>query len=93
MNLSLRFIVVGLNFLIDSYFHGKLIFTWFNFLLYNVIHNVGTHYGTHPWYWFVLEGYPTLLFAHLPLFLAGLRFYKQLAFPLGIILFNLTFYR
>jgi phosphatidylinositol glycan class B len=84
---------MSVNCLIDSYFYGKFVLTAYNFLSYNVFHNVGAHYGTHPWHWFVTEGFPVLLFGHLPLFLAGLKFNKQLQFPLTVIVFNIFCYR
>jgi phosphatidylinositol glycan class B len=84
---------MGLNCLIDSFFYGRLILTPYNFLLYNVFHNVGIHYGAHHAFWYWTEGVPTLLFAHIPLFLVGLKFKNRLKLPLCIIIFNITFYR
>ncbi len=89
----LRILIMGLNTIIDTYFHGKFLLTSYNFLLYNVFHNVGVHYGTNPWYWFLSEGFPTLLFAHLILFACGLKAWNKLLFPLLALIFNVIFYR
>ena len=37
--------------LIDSFFYGKWTFVQFNFLKFNVINDMGTFYGSHPWHW------------------------------------------
>ena len=89
-------VVLGLNTLIDSYLHGHLVVTWYNFLVYNVYHNIGVHYGTHPWHWYLLSGYPTILFTHMALFALGLLkgpIKQLLVFPLSAICVNLFVYR
>jgi GPI mannosyltransferase 3 len=55
-----QFIIIGLltlvyNVAIDSYFHGSFLITAYNFLHYNVFHNVASHYGTHPWHWYLTQ--------------------------------------
>ena len=65
----------------------------FNFFLYNVYHNVGTHYGTHPWHWFITQGYPTLLFSHILLIPFGIQFKTKKPLPIIAILFNIFVYR
>lgn len=46
---------------IDTYWHGQLIVTPWEFLKYNVLHNIGSFYGTHPWHWYFTSGLPTVL--------------------------------
>jgi phosphatidylinositol glycan class B len=46
---------------LDSYFHGSLIFTPWEFLKVNVINEIGSFYGTHPWYWYFSSGLPAVL--------------------------------
>ncbi|XP_050069537.1 GPI mannosyltransferase 3 [Anopheles maculipalpis] len=46
---------------VDSYFHGSVVFTCYEFLKYNVLKGVGSFYGEHPWYWYVYAGLPTVL--------------------------------
>uniref|UniRef100_A0A182PZW1 Mannosyltransferase n=1 Tax=Anopheles farauti TaxID=69004 RepID=A0A182PZW1_9DIPT len=54
---------------IDSYFHGSLVFTWYEFLKYNVLKGVGSFYGEHPWYWYLYAGLPAVLGVYVPPFL------------------------
>ncbi|XP_068143172.1 GPI mannosyltransferase 3 [Drosophila tropicalis] len=61
-----RFLVIGvlvaaLGISIDSYWHGKLIVTPYEFLKYNIFHNIGSFYGSHPWHWYFTCGLPTVL--------------------------------
>uniref|UniRef100_A0A182SM66 Mannosyltransferase n=1 Tax=Anopheles maculatus TaxID=74869 RepID=A0A182SM66_9DIPT len=46
---------------IDSYFHGSVVFTCYEFLKYNVLKDVGSFYGEHPWYWYLYAGLPAVL--------------------------------
>ncbi|XP_066540969.1 GPI mannosyltransferase 3 [Hoplias malabaricus] len=57
--------------LIDCIFYGKWIFVQWNFLKFNVLHNVGEFYGTHPWHWYLTQGFVVIIGPHLPLFLHG----------------------
>ncbi|KRF84067.1 GPI mannosyltransferase 3 isoform X1 [Drosophila virilis] len=61
-----RFVLIGLlvagaGIAIDTYWHGELIVTPWEFLKYNVLHNIGSFYGSHPWYWYFTVGLPTVL--------------------------------
>ncbi|XP_053677771.1 GPI mannosyltransferase 3 [Anopheles nili] len=57
---------------IDSYFHGTLLFSSFEFLKYNVLKGVGSFYGEHPWYWYLYAGLPVVLgISVLPFLLAS----------------------
>uniref|UniRef100_A0A0A1X6J3 Mannosyltransferase n=1 Tax=Zeugodacus cucurbitae TaxID=28588 RepID=A0A0A1X6J3_ZEUCU len=46
---------------IDTYLHGRVIITPYEFFRYNILHNVGSFYGSHPWYWYFTVGLPTVL--------------------------------
>ncbi|XP_031641017.1 GPI mannosyltransferase 3-like [Contarinia nasturtii] len=50
-------IAIGL----DSYAYGGFIVTPFEFFKLNVLENVGSFYGTQPWYWYFTIGLPTVL--------------------------------
>lgn len=54
-------LVVGAGVLLDTYFHGSLIVTPFEFLKYNLLKGIGSFYGTQPWYWYFTIGLPTVL--------------------------------
>lgn len=34
---------------LDSYFYGRLIVTPWEFVKFNVLHDIASFYGTHPW--------------------------------------------
>lgn len=36
---------------VDSWFYGKLTVVQVNFVMFNVIKDMGTFYGSHPWHW------------------------------------------
>ncbi|XP_053222135.1 GPI mannosyltransferase 3 isoform X2 [Podarcis raffonei] len=42
-----------------------------NFLKFNVLQNVATFYGSHPWHWYFTQGFLVVLGPHLPFFLHG----------------------
>ena len=42
-----------------------------NFLKFNVLQNLGTFYGSHPWHWYLSQGFPVVLGTHLPFFIHG----------------------
>lgn len=46
---------------LDSYFHGSFIVTPYEFFKVNVLENIGSFYGTHPWYWYLNTGLPAVL--------------------------------
>lgn len=46
---------------LDTYFHGSLIFTPWEFAKVNVLQGIGSFYGTHPWYWYFSSGLPAIL--------------------------------
>ncbi|CAH0393990.1 unnamed protein product [Bemisia tabaci] len=47
--------------LLDSYLHGSLVFTSFNFFWFNIFHNIGVHYGSHSFHWYLTQGLPVVL--------------------------------
>ncbi|XP_061521372.1 GPI mannosyltransferase 3-like [Phycodurus eques] len=57
--------------IIDSVFFEKWIFVQFNFLKINVVHSVADFYGTHPWHWYLIQGFPVVMGSHLPFFVHG----------------------
>lgn len=54
-------IVLSLATLIDSFFYGEWVFTWWNFFIFNVIYNIGAHYSVHSLYWYFVIGLPVVL--------------------------------
>ncbi|KAK7604082.1 hypothetical protein V9T40_004355 [Parthenolecanium corni] len=61
-----KYIPIGLVVLIsstflDSYFYGRLQLTWWNFLEFNVFHNVSANYSVQSLYWYFVLGLPVVL--------------------------------
>ncbi|XP_077050084.1 GPI alpha-1,2-mannosyltransferase 3 isoform X5 [Siphateles boraxobius] len=61
-----RTLALAISTLIDSVFYGK----W-NFLKFNVLHNVAEFYGAHPWHWYFTQGLLVVIGPHLPFFMHG----------------------
>ncbi|KAH8303800.1 hypothetical protein KR018_006602, partial [Drosophila ironensis] len=70
--LPIGLLVAGLGVAIDSYWHGRAIVTPYEFLKYNVLHNISRFYGTHPWHWYFTVGLPTVLGINFLPFLFGI---------------------
>jgi len=62
---------------IDYWFYGKWIVTPYNFVLFNVIHDAGTIYGSHPWHWYFTSGFTAMLATFLPFFIVGIVMSKN----------------
>ncbi|KAJ8720607.1 hypothetical protein PYW08_006072 [Mythimna loreyi] len=46
---------------LDSYFYGRLVVTPWEFFRFNVLHDVASFYGQHPWHWYLTQGIPAVL--------------------------------
>ncbi|XP_053616346.1 GPI mannosyltransferase 3 [Plodia interpunctella] len=46
---------------LDSYFHGDLVVTPWEFFKLNILQDVASFYGSHPWYWYLTHGLPAVL--------------------------------
>ncbi|XP_050293187.1 GPI mannosyltransferase 3 [Anthonomus grandis grandis] len=76
--IPISLIVLVLSTLLDSLAHGSFIVTTFNFMKANIWQNVGTHYGTMPWHWYLSIGLPAVLgVLILPFLMAVLVILKQ----------------
>ncbi|XP_078377243.1 GPI alpha-1,2-mannosyltransferase 3-like isoform X2 [Oculina patagonica] len=62
---------------VNSWFYGKWTLVELNFVKFNVVNDMGTFYGSHPWHWYFTQGFPVVMFTHLIPFACGV--YK--AFP------------
>ncbi|XP_062516956.1 GPI mannosyltransferase 3-like isoform X2 [Corticium candelabrum] len=56
---------------LDSYFYGKFVVALWNFFKFNVLYDLGSLFGTHPWHWYLSQGIPVVFGTHLPLCLLG----------------------
>ncbi|XP_052749671.1 GPI mannosyltransferase 3 [Galleria mellonella] len=46
---------------LDSYFYGRLVVTPWEFFRFNVLYDVASFYGQHPWHWYITQGLPAVL--------------------------------
>ncbi|CAL8359636.1 unnamed protein product [Gadus morhua 'NCC'] len=56
---------------IDCLFYGKWTLVQYNFLRFNVLHGLAAFYGSHPWHWYLSQGFAAVVGPHLPFFLHG----------------------
>jgi len=68
---ALRGVVTAAATAVDSLCYGRLVVVPWNFFRFNVLSGGGSHYGTHPWHWYLTNGLPTVTFTLLPLALRG----------------------
>ncbi|XP_056671640.1 GPI mannosyltransferase 3 [Monodelphis domestica] len=69
--LPVGLVTLGFSLIIDRIFFGQWTFVQLNFLKFNVLKNLGTFYGSHPWHWYICQGFPVILGPHLPFFIHG----------------------
>lgn len=62
-------IVGGALVALDSYFYGRLIITPWEFFRFNVLNDIASFYGQHPWHWYLTQGLPAVLGINLVLVL------------------------
>ncbi|XP_013406843.1 GPI mannosyltransferase 3 [Lingula anatina] len=62
---------LGLSLLIDGNFYGKWTMVQYNFLQFNVINNMGSFYGSHPFHWYFTQGFPAIIGPHIVPFVIG----------------------
>ncbi|KAK3590324.1 hypothetical protein CHS0354_008766 [Potamilus streckersoni] len=60
-----------LSLIIDRIFYGDWILVQLNFLQFNILSGGGAFYGTHPWHWYLTQGFPVVMTTHLYPFLLG----------------------
>ncbi|XP_064087057.1 GPI mannosyltransferase 3-like isoform X3 [Macrobrachium nipponense] len=54
---------------IDSWYYGRLVVVPWRFAHFNIVSGLSSHYGTHPWHWYLTQGIPATLTTHLVPFL------------------------
>ena len=59
--------------LIDYAFYGSWVFVPYIFLAFNVLSGQGSFYGSHPWHWYVTQGFPVVMGSHVVPFVMALR--------------------
>ncbi|EGG23229.1 putative transmembrane protein [Cavenderia fasciculata] len=68
----------GISIAIDYIYYGQITIVAYNFLYFNVVKNISSFYGTHPFHWFFTQGFPTIAYTTLPIFiLSYYQLYKK----------------
>lgn len=81
-------ILLLLSILVDRIFYGDWVFVQYNFLEFNVLHGGSAFYGSHPWHWYITQGYPVIMATHLiPLIFGG--WYAKNKVLLMLIIWNI----
>ncbi|XP_051142628.1 mannosyltransferase APTG1 isoform X2 [Andrographis paniculata] len=65
-------LVLGLTFLLDYLLYGSWVVVPLNFMKFNFFSSGGDYYGTHPWHWYMTQGFTVMLFTFIPFSIAGI---------------------
>ncbi|GFN97262.1 mannosyltransferase [Plakobranchus ocellatus] len=65
-NVLQTYLVIGMSTLaisamVDRIWYGQWIFVQLNFLWFNVVRGGASIYGTHPWHWYLWQGFPVVM--------------------------------
>ncbi|XP_072038119.1 GPI mannosyltransferase 3-like [Amphiura filiformis] len=71
---------------IDRICYGKWVFVPYNFVHFNVFHDIGAFYGSHPFYWYLTQGVPVVMATHMVPFLLGVKVSWRRLKPLLILM-------
>lgn len=78
---------------IDCFFYEKWTPVQFNFLKFNILHSVADFYGSHPWHWYLTQGFAVVIGPHLPLFLHGCMLaFKRYKILLAAVVWTIAVY-
>jgi hypothetical protein len=65
-------VVLAVSTCVDRACYGTWTLVILNFLNFNVVHGGAAAYGSHPWFWYITQGLPTVCGPTLPLVAAGM---------------------
>ncbi|XP_074474789.1 GPI alpha-1,2-mannosyltransferase 3 [Sebastes fasciatus] len=86
-------LAVVISTVIDCIFYEKWTMVQFNFLKFNVFHSVADFYGSHPWHWYLTQGFAVVIGPHLPLFLHGCSLaFKKYKILLAAVVWTIVVY-
>jgi phosphatidylinositol glycan class B len=66
-----RLFLLLISTVIDKYFYGKWVIVHWEFLKFNFLTDMGAFYGTHPWHWYLTQGFLTIMTTHMLPFIMG----------------------
>lgn len=62
---------LGFGCVVDRIGYGAWTLVPWNFARFNLISGSSALYGTHPWHWYLSQGFPAVIFPALPVFVLG----------------------
>ncbi|XP_074643066.1 GPI alpha-1,2-mannosyltransferase 3-like [Tubulanus polymorphus] len=68
----------GLTMLVDKHFYRDWTVVQWNFLKFNFLSDMGTFYGSHPWHWYISQGFNVVIGTHFFPFIFGVRNTKNI---------------
>ncbi|EPS61240.1 hypothetical protein M569_13558, partial [Genlisea aurea] len=69
--------ILGVAMLLDRLIYGSWVIVPLNFLKFNFFSSGGDYYGTHPWHWYMSQGFTVMIFTFLPFSLHGIILSQQ----------------
>ncbi|KAK6179580.1 hypothetical protein SNE40_011906 [Patella caerulea] len=82
---------LGISALIDRVYYNTWTCVQWNFLQFNVLTGDSAIYGTHPWHWYVSQGFPVVMATQLFPFIMG-AWKSSNKVPLLLIIWNIFIY-
>lgn len=76
---NLGVLILTLSSLVDFVFYQRFVIVLWNFLNFNIVKNLGVHYGSHPWHWYFTQGVPAIFGSQLPIVIYGTLSSKTLS--------------
>ncbi|KAI9739610.1 MAG: hypothetical protein M1834_006328 [Cirrosporium novae-zelandiae] len=65
-------IVLAISLAVDRLYYGIWTFPPFTFLHFNLVQSLAIFYGSNPWHYYLLQGYPLLLITYIPFAVSGI---------------------
>ena len=91
-DICFRLAILSLSSIVDRVFYGEWVYVHYNFLQFNVLSNMGAFYGSHPWHWYITQGFVVIMGTHVFPFLMAARKGTQPAM-LSVIMWTIFVYR
>ncbi|XP_029353890.1 GPI alpha-1,2-mannosyltransferase 3 [Echeneis naucrates] len=86
-------LAVAMSTIIDCLFYEKWTLVQLNFLKFNIFQGVADFYGSHPWHWYLTQGFAVVVGPHLPFFLHGCTLgFKRYKILLAAVVWTLWVY-
>ena len=88
--LPIGILALLLEITVNYIFYDRFTFVPYNFFYFNILKDVGSYYGVHPWHWYFTNGFPAILGSFIPFFILGVfksrkyQLFYLILFVLGV---------